>query len=68
MLGGSAGTGYIYPEIKLYLYGMEYTEYAIDAIYLGGSVTNDIAVLKVTNSDTLKSSNATVMPVIPSLR
>ena len=60
MLGGSAGTGYIYPEIKLYLYGMEYNEYAIDAIYLGGSVTNDMAVLKVTNSDTLKSSNATV--------
>lgn len=52
-------TGKILSDIKLYLYGMEFVDYAIDATYVGGSVTNDIAVLKVTNSAVLKSSNAT---------
>jgi len=54
-----AMTGKILSDIKLYLYGMEFVDYAIDATYVGGSVTNDIAVLKVTNSAVLKSSNAT---------
>ena len=45
-------------DIKVYLYGMEYTILAMPATYVGGSLTNDIAVLKVTNSDVLKQSNA----------
>lgn len=46
-------------DINLYLYGMEYNEYKIDATYIGGSLTNDIAVLEVKNSEVLKNSNAT---------
>ncbi len=45
-------------NIDIYLFGMEYSDYAIDASYIGGSMTNDIAVLKVSNSDLLKNSNA----------
>lgn len=45
--------------ISLYLYGMENKQYAISAEFVGGSLTNDIAVLKVTGSDVLKNSYAT---------
>ena len=45
-------------SIELYLYGMESKQYAIPATLVGGSVTNDIAVLKVTNSSVLKNSYA----------
>jgi serine protease Do len=45
-------------NIKVYLYGMEYTQYGIPAVYIGGSPNYDIAVLKVSGSNTLKESNA----------
>jgi len=45
-------------EIKVYLYGMEYAEYAIGATYIGGSPNYDIAVLRVKGSNTIKESNA----------
>ncbi len=45
-------------DIKIYLYGMEAEEYAIPATYVGGSLTYDIAVLKVSQSDVLKNSAA----------
>jgi len=45
-------------DIQVYLYGMEYTDYQIEAQYVGGSMTNDIAVLKIDNSAVLKQSNA----------
>ncbi len=44
-------------EISVFLYGMEYSKYAIKAEYVGGSKNYDIAVLKVTNSSVLRSSN-----------
>ena len=44
--------------IKLYLYGMEYSQYAIDTEYVGGSAKYDIAVLKVSGSRVLKNSDA----------
>lgn len=44
--------------IKLYLYGMEYSQYAISAAYIGGSEKYDIAVLKVTGNQILKNSEA----------
>lgn len=50
-------------KINLYLYGMEGTKYAIPATYVGGSINYDLAVLKVTNSDVLKKSNATATTV-----
>ena len=50
-------------KINLYLYGMEGTKYAIPATYVGGSINYDLAVLKVTNSDILKQSNAMAVTV-----
>lgn len=45
-------------DIKLFLYGMEYDNYAIPATYVGGSMAYDLAVLRVDGSDILKTSNA----------
>lgn len=49
--------------IKLYLYGMHLSSYAINAILVGGSVTYDIAVLKVTGSKVIKNSYATAAAI-----
>lgn len=49
--------------IKLYLYGMHLSSYAINAILVGGSVTYDIAVLKVTGSTVIKNSYATAAAI-----
>lgn len=46
-------------SVSLYLYGMVYTDYAIPATVVGGSIDYDIAVLKVTGSEILKKSYAT---------
>lgn len=45
-------------EISLFLYGSEYTDYAIDATYVGGSMYYDLAVLKVEASEVLMKSAA----------
>ncbi len=45
-------------NINLYLYGAEYSDYAIPASYVGGSMYYDIAVLYVEESDTLLDSFA----------
>ena len=45
-------------NIQIFLYGQEYGAYAINATCVGGSMANDIAVLKVTDSAVLKNSNA----------
>lgn len=45
-------------DIKCYLYGQEYSEYAINATFIGGSMKYDIAVLKVERSDVLRTSKA----------
>ncbi len=37
---------------------IEFNEYALNCEYVGGSSTYDIAILKVTNSDVLKTSSA----------
>ena len=44
--------------IKLYLYGQESEQYAIDATYVGGSMLYDFAVLRVEGSEVLKNSHA----------
>ncbi len=51
-------TNKISKDISLYLYGMEATKYAIPAEYVGGSMYYDLAVLKVTASQTLMESVA----------
>ena len=45
--------------ISLYLYGMEEDQYAISATVVGGSMTYDLAVLRVEGSEVLKNSMAT---------
>ena len=52
-------------NIKLYLFGKEYDQYAIPATYVGGSVYYDIAVLKVENSDILRQSDAIAVTPMP---
>ncbi len=41
-------------DINIFIYGKEMDEYAIPAKYIGGSMTYDIAVLYVENSELLK--------------
>ena len=45
-------------EIDLYLYGQEDEKYKISATYVGGSMTQDLAVLRVEDSEVLKNSYA----------
>ena len=51
-------TNRISPNIDVYLYGQEDEAYAISATYVGGSLTSEIAVLKVSSSEVLKHSHA----------
>ncbi len=50
-------------DISVYLYGMEYDQYAIPATYVGGSMNYDIALLKISGSEILKASNARAVTV-----
>ena len=52
--------------ISVYLYGQEYSTYAIPATYVGGSMTYDIAVLKVEDSEVLRNSLAVAASVADS--
>ena len=54
----AATKGGISNDISVYLYGQEREEYAIPAKYVGGSMSYDIAVLKVEGSRVLAESNA----------
>ena len=45
-------------KIRVFLYGQELESYAITATYVGGSMANDIAVLRVSSSDVIKNSQA----------
>ncbi|MBQ7412181.1 MAG: serine protease [Clostridia bacterium] len=45
-------------KISVFIYGMEYADFAIPATYVGGSMTYDIAVLRIEKSDILKSAKA----------
>ncbi len=60
------GEDKIASKITLYLYGSEHKDYAIDAKYVGGSMTYDIAVLKVEGSEVLKNSSASAIKIADS--
>lgn len=49
---------HISDNIVVYLYGSEKSDYKIEAVYVGGSMNYDIAVLKVEGSEVLKNSDA----------
>lgn len=52
----STSSNKISNEIYILLYGMESTEYAIAATYVGGTMYYDIAVLRVENSQLLQKA------------
>ncbi len=52
-----SGVSSVSNDIHIYLYGMEYTDYKIKAEFVGGSMNYDIAVLKVTDSEILRTSH-----------
>ncbi len=56
------GSG-ILPQIYVYIYGQEYNEFKIPATYVGGSISYDIAVLKVSGSNIIKNSNVVAAKV-----
>lgn len=43
-------------DISVYLYGSTASNQAIEATYIGGSATYDLAVLKISNSDMIKNA------------
>ncbi len=53
-------------KINVYLYGGETSASAISATFYGGAMSYDIAVLKVTGSQLLKSSSATAAKIADS--
>ena len=48
---------------NVFLYGMEYDDFAIRATYIGGSMNYDIAILKIEGSQILMESNAMAVSV-----
>ncbi len=53
-------------SISVFLYGKEYSEAAIAASYIGGSMNYDIAVLRIENSEILKNSDARAVEIYDS--
>ena len=53
-------------DISVYLYGLEIEEKAMKATYVGGSLYYDIAVLRVEDSEILKTSSACAVDVADS--
>ena len=53
-------------EIYVYLYGSELESYAMKAEYVGGSLSYDIAVLRIENSDVIKNSGANPVSIFNS--
>ena len=56
-------TNNIGKEIKVMLRGQEYQEYQMIAQYIGGSMTYDLAVLSIENSEVIKNSNARAVTI-----
>lgn len=59
----SLQTNHISDNIGVYLYGSEYNEKKISATFVGGSAYYDIAVLRVSESEILKNSDAQAVTV-----
>ena len=49
---------HISDSVSLYLYGQETDSYRIEAEFVGGSLTHDLAVLRVEDSEVIKRSHA----------
>ena len=57
----SESTRRVSDKIEIYLYGMELSTYAIPATFVGGSVTYDVALLKISDSSVIRNSYATAV-------
>lgn len=55
-------------EIEVFLYGMYYTGFEIRAEYIGGSVSNDIAVIRIPKNERYLSSAAAPAAIADSLQ
>lgn len=55
----STTENHVSDDVSVYLYGAMTNDQAIPATFLGGSMSYDIAVLKIENSDALKTASAT---------
>ena len=62
----SASITGIASSIKVYPFGRQWEEYAIEAEYVGGAMTYDIAVLKISGSEILKDAGYTAVSVADS--
>ncbi len=62
----SLGENGISEDIKLYLYAGHYSDMAIDAKFVGGSATYDLAVLKVSGSELLKREGIKAVTLVNS--
>ena len=54
----AVSTAHVSDNIEVFLYGQESAQYAIPAVYVGGSLSGEIAVLKISASEVLKHSHA----------
>ena len=54
----AVSTAHVSDNIEIFLYGQESAQYAIPAVYVGGSLSGEIAVLKISASEVLKHSHA----------
>lgn len=52
--------------IYVYLYGSKLEDLAMNAEYVGGSLSYDIAVLRITDSDVIRNSNASAASIFNS--
>lgn len=59
-------SNHISNDITVFLYGQEYSDYAVKARYVGGSMLYDLAVLEVKNSPVLMKSEASAVTVADS--
>lgn len=55
-------------QILVYLYGSEYSDFGIEATYVGGSMYYDIAVLYIRDSEQLRNSDTVAVTIADSDR
>ena len=60
-LKDAVSPNHVSDNIEIFLYGQESESYAIKATYIGGSLSGEVAVLKVSGSEVIKHSHATAV-------
>ena len=60
-LKDAVSPSHISDHIEIFLYGQESESYSIRATYVGGSLSGEVAVLRVSGSEVIKHSHATAV-------